>query len=80
MFDLLQQDGAYQIAKTIYQWIKRGKFQGFTRRELQRSFRRLKKDDVLPAFELLKELAILRELETNGKGKGTYVVNPRILA
>lgn len=79
VFDLLQQDRAQQIARTIYQWIKRGKFQVFTRRELQRNFRRLKKDDVLPAFEILKEMAIVRELEANGKGKGVYTVNPRIL-
>ena len=76
----MQQDGAQEIAKTIYQWIKRRKLQVFTRRELQRDFRRFKKDDVLPAFEILKERVVLREVEGNGKGKGVYIVNPRILA
>jgi hypothetical protein len=67
VFELSQQDGAQQIARMIYQWIKRSKFQVFTRRELQRNFRRLKKDDILPAFEMLKEMAILRKLKGNGK-------------
>lgn len=78
VFDLLQQDGAQEIAKTIYQWIKRRKLQVFTRRELQRDFRRFKKEDVLPAFEILKERVLVREVEGNGKGKGVYIANPRI--
>lgn len=78
VFDLMLQDGSHQIAKSILQWVKRNNLNYFTRRELQRNFRRLKKSDLLPAFEILKEHAILRESETNGKPKGIYFVNPNI--
>lgn len=78
VFDLLQQDGTSQIAKTIYQWIKRNNYKQFTRRDFQRDFRRFSKNDLLPAFEIIKEQFIVQEVEANGKLKGNYVVNPRI--
>lgn len=79
VFDLLQQERSQQIAKTIYDWIKRKKLKEFHRRDFLRDFRRLKKNEIMPAFEILKELVILREVEINGKAKGIYIVNPHIV-
>lgn len=78
VFDLIQEEGSEQIAKTIYLWIKRTKLNEFRRRDLLRDYRRFKKSDLMPALEILKEHVILREVELNGKPKGIYIVNPNI--
>lgn len=81
VFDLLQEDSAMQTARDIYYWVKQKKIPRFTQRDCLRQFRRLKKIDLRPALELLKEKEILRESELKpvvGRGSIVFDVNPLI--
>lgn len=83
VFDLLDEDNARVIARTILQWIKNEKKNQFTQRECMRRFRRYKKADLRPAFDILKEHEILKEFEIYsenglGRGSGLFEVNPLI--
>ncbi len=82
VFDLLQEAGSKQEARAIYNWIKEEKLQFVSRRACMRKFRRLKKDDLSPIFDILKEHEIFREVEVKvgrgGRPSEIFEVNPLI--
>lgn len=81
VFDLLNQDNAQHVAKTVYQWLLQNRKELFTRRECLRRFRRFKKDELQPALEILKEHEILREVEVRqekGRPSDIFAVNPHL--
>lgn len=83
VFDLLQQEGAMNVAKAIYQWITDEKHVSFTRRECSRKFRRVKKDELKSALSILEEHEIVHEkefsLKTVGRKSNIFEVNPYLV-
>jgi hypothetical protein len=81
VFDLLHQDGAVPIGRQLLNWIKYEKRTQFKFRDVQRKFRRFKKNELEPVLTLLKEHEILQEWEykpDNGRPSRIFEVNPLI--
>lgn len=83
VFDLLHEESATKIARSIYRWIVTERLTNFTQRECLRKFRRLKRAELRQGLEMLKEHEILKEREkklTSGVGRPSDVfdVNPLI--
>jgi hypothetical protein len=81
VFDLLHQDGVVPIGRQLLNWIKYEKRTQFKFRDLQRKFRRFKKNELEPVLTLLKEHEILQEWEykpDNGRPSRLFEVNPLI--
>ncbi len=82
VFDLLQEDEAINIARSIYLWIKEQKSGSFSLRECERKFRRYKKDDLKKGLALLEDSEIVRRWEKHsqtGRKSEIYSVNPKVL-
>ncbi len=81
IFDLLQEDDAMQIARSIYHWIKEQNLEQFSLRDCKRKFRRLK-DSVPAGLLVLEEAEIIRGWEkapSVGRRSDMYSVNPKVL-
>jgi hypothetical protein len=82
VFDLLQEDEAMNIARSIFYWIKEQKFEIFTQRDCSRKFRRHKKTELQASLSLLEEAEIIRQAEASyvgGRPSTVYLVNPKII-
>lgn len=80
VFDLLQEDDAMNVARSIYQWIKEQKLEIFSRRDCSRKFRRYKKTELIAGLVQLEEAEIVRKLNIThsaGRPKDLYQVNPK---
>lgn len=82
VFDLLQEDEGMTIARSIYQWIKEQKLEGFSRRICSRKLRRYKKAELIAGLSLLEDFEIVRKLNripSAGRPSDLYLVNPKVL-
>lgn len=81
-FNLMEEGNVKQDAIMIYEWIKSMKFSVVSKRDCSRRFRRLKKELLSPALEILQEHEILREVQVANGGPGRpkefFEVNPFI--
>jgi replicative DNA helicase len=80
VFDLLHQDGAVPIGRQLLNWIKYEKRNQFKFRDVQRKFRRFKRE-LEPVLTLLKEHEIIQEWELkpqHGRPSRMFDVNPFI--
>lgn len=80
VFDLLHQDGALPIGRQLLNWIKYQKLTQFKFRDVQRKFRRFKRE-LEPVLTLLKEHEIIQEWELkpqHGRPSRMFDVNPFI--
>lgn len=80
VFDALQLDNAMQTARLIAQWIRDKKLTKFTRRECNRKWRRVKKEEMTSALDILEHHEIIHERElcsvTPGRKSNIFDVNP----
>lgn len=82
VFDLLQEDDAMNVARSIYLWLKEQKRLLFTRRDCSRKFRRYDVKELKRGLEKLEEAEVVRQVQrTQGPGRHSdqYLVNPKVL-
>lgn len=81
VFDLLQEDDAMNVARSIYQWIKEQNLEVFSRRDCLRKFRRYSKNEHQSGLTQLEDAEIVRKLDKTqsvGRPRDLYLVNPKI--
>jgi replicative DNA helicase len=79
-FDVMGVDDNARIARDVVDWIRRGRYNEFTRRDCHRAHQRVRAAELAPALELLVDHAWIRALEKNDQRRSVlYEVNPAAL-